>query len=1054
MWTMATAARRAARGETDRENQTGLPTPLLRRAEGVLDRDLSHVRVFPDSPRPGGLDALALTQDREIHLAPGQFQPDTDAGRRLLGHELTHYAQQMDGRVTATTQAKGQPINDQPSLEREADVVGARIAEAGSAVPVQRARASATPASGAPIQRMSAAEARDAKAEDKLVWVDLDAEGWVRANVIGEPDEALEQVEVALMSGQTRTVGLADIVESRPDAEHEPAVAIPGVGHQGPSKTVTGLSSIHRGVMDIEEDHGKKYVRVYSAVMSEVRQDKIQSFDEATGEGDFDYKDIQQADASGNIVISSGGNTMMWASLGRPLRALKWAEKYYHQRRRDADISQLEQTFQEQTAIAERMEATASKATIDEGKHFREVQRLSRLKKRTDKQNKRMALFERKRSGAALVAATADRQAREARRKSRAAEDSLRDKNNPIVRSFLVPLDFALRLSANAVPEKTSRTQVQYDAFVSKVEPMLDQADRFERLSETWSRSALTFGISADKAQKEINTWSKVKRPTDKQRKRVELNHKKLANAKAQAKRSRKLAREALANRDRVAAQADKEMRSFMPELLTDRVSGRAAFQRIVDFKPHERTFNVDRHYEPNQFGVRGDELTEMRRLALPKSLKSYAYHPGKVTLRGGDVREIGELRDRLGVPRADLSETQWTSGGDFTKQKNFSGQADALSMHYATWIQRQNGGEGKDVSAILTDWQARIPYSVRLKKLDDFFESEGVPRPREKEFMERVVGPWASQNMIAHVMAEDYDRMEKDEDITTRPKPFAQDFDEMRRTLPKRRARMLATGRELDTRIDGGNSPKALLDYLIGQHPELRARFEKISAKSEGYTFYEHAQMVLQQFLRISEGEDDANRLIPKKLIAKMILFHDMEKWNSKSQYGKSVKGEHKLTVDMMRNYQQLWGEDERNVNTAMALVNADPLGDYMKSKKDRNSAADEAFAEIVGVARDLGVPQNRWKRFFEEFHQFYQSDFSSYTDKVSYETMGGDARTGKAVFNRYFESDASGFKRVAGERRLRYSVQDNYEAKFVHLAAMFVDDPTIKGHLSRLKL
>ncbi len=1010
MWTTATADGRAARGEADRENQTGLPTPLLRRAEGVLDRDLSHVRVFPDSPRPGGLDALALTQDREIHLAPGQFQPDTDAGRRLLGHELTHYAQQMDGRVTATTQAKGQPINDQPSLEREADVVGARIAEAGSAVPVQRARASATPASGAPIQRMSAAEARDAKAKDKLVWVDLGGEGWVRANVIGEPDEALEQVEVALMRGQTRTVALKTIVESRPDAEHEPAVAIPGVGHQGPSRALAGLSPIHRGAIDVEEVDGKKYVRIYMAVMSEMRKEQFTSFDKATGKAESKYKDIQQADASGKIVISTGNNAMLWASVARPLRVLKWAEKYYHQLRdENPKIKKLEQTIQEQTALAERMEkAIVPKAMIDEEKHRREVQRLSRLKKRTDKQSKRMKLFEQKRSGAALKTA----QASEHRRKSRAAEDSLRDKNNPIVRSFLVPLDFAQRLSAGAVPEKTSRPQVQYDAFVSKVEPLLDQADRLQQSATV------------------------------------------LAGIKKRPQLSNKLKIQALDERDRVLAQADKEMLSFMPELLTDRVSGRAAFQRIVDFKPHQRAFNVDLSYEPNQFAVRGDDLDEMRRLALPKSLKSYAYHPDKVTLRGGDVRDIGELRDRLGVPRADLKKTQWTSDGEFTKQKHFSGQADALSMHYATWVQRQKGGESVDVSALLPESKAKRPYWRRLEQLKEFLKDQGVSWGRENEFMEQVVGPWASQNMIAHVMAEDYERMKKDEDITTRPKPFAQDFDERRRTLPKQRARMLATGRELDTRIDGGDSPKALLDHLIGQHPELRARFEKISAESEGYTFYEHAQMVLQQFLRISQGEDDSNRLIPKKLIAKMILFHDMEKLNSKSQYGKSVKGEHKLTVDMMRNYQQLWGEDERNVNTAVALVNADPFGDYMKSTKNRASAADKAFAEIVGVARDLGVPQNRWKRFFEEFHQFYQSDFSSYTDKVSYETMGGDARTGKALFNRKFESDASGFKRVAGERRLRYSVQDNYEAKFVHLAAMFVDDPTIKGHLRRLEL
>ncbi|WP_275074501.1 hypothetical protein [Pseudoalteromonas ostreae] len=39
---------------------------------------------------------------------------------------LFHIGQQMQGRVQATTQFAGQAVNDDPKLEHEADVIGAR----------------------------------------------------------------------------------------------------------------------------------------------------------------------------------------------------------------------------------------------------------------------------------------------------------------------------------------------------------------------------------------------------------------------------------------------------------------------------------------------------------------------------------------------------------------------------------------------------------------------------------------------------------------------------------------------------------------------------------------------------------------------------------------------------------------------------------------------------------------------------------------------------------------------------------------------------------------
>jgi lipoprotein-anchoring transpeptidase ErfK/SrfK len=104
-----------------------LPTQLQFKMGGALGADFSAVRVHEDG-RAASLGALAYTQGTNIHFAPGQYQPDTRQGQELLGHELTHVVQQAQGRVQTTGQAKGVAINNDPALEHEADVMGAKAA--------------------------------------------------------------------------------------------------------------------------------------------------------------------------------------------------------------------------------------------------------------------------------------------------------------------------------------------------------------------------------------------------------------------------------------------------------------------------------------------------------------------------------------------------------------------------------------------------------------------------------------------------------------------------------------------------------------------------------------------------------------------------------------------------------------------------------------------------------------------------------------------------------------------------------------------------------------
>ncbi len=96
--------------------------------EQQIGADFSSVTLHTESSAAQAMDALAYTQGETIHFAPRQFQPQTPKGRALIGHELAHVVQQRQGRVEATRQAKGQPLNDDPALEQAADEVGQRVA--------------------------------------------------------------------------------------------------------------------------------------------------------------------------------------------------------------------------------------------------------------------------------------------------------------------------------------------------------------------------------------------------------------------------------------------------------------------------------------------------------------------------------------------------------------------------------------------------------------------------------------------------------------------------------------------------------------------------------------------------------------------------------------------------------------------------------------------------------------------------------------------------------------------------------------------------------------
>ncbi|WP_438031071.1 eCIS core domain-containing protein [Sorangium sp. So ce233] len=135
-------------------NSTGIPSPVKAKMEAAFGADFSGVRVHPSSSRAVALGALAYTQGSEIHVAPGQWAPETRQGQELLGHELAHVVQQREGRVQATAQYKGVALNDEAGLEAEADAMGARAAQGASAASPART-GTPSPAGGQVSQAFS-----------------------------------------------------------------------------------------------------------------------------------------------------------------------------------------------------------------------------------------------------------------------------------------------------------------------------------------------------------------------------------------------------------------------------------------------------------------------------------------------------------------------------------------------------------------------------------------------------------------------------------------------------------------------------------------------------------------------------------------------------------------------------------------------------------------------------------------------------------------------------------------------------------------------------------
>ena len=143
-----TAAQPGSASTVTGGDHSGLPADLKQGIEALSGMAMDRVKVHYNSAQPAQLNAHAFARGSDIHLGPGQEQH--------LPHEAWHVVQQAQGRVPATVQTQaGVPLNDDASLEQEADVMGAKAMQASaqtSAGPqgIRSMRAPAQP----PVQRV------------------------------------------------------------------------------------------------------------------------------------------------------------------------------------------------------------------------------------------------------------------------------------------------------------------------------------------------------------------------------------------------------------------------------------------------------------------------------------------------------------------------------------------------------------------------------------------------------------------------------------------------------------------------------------------------------------------------------------------------------------------------------------------------------------------------------------------------------------------------------------------------------------------------------------
>jgi Domain of unknown function (DUF4157) len=116
--------------------------------ESRLGADFSDVRVHTDataSDSARSVQAHAYTVGSDVVFQAGKYAPESDSGKHMLAHELTHVVQQRSGPVAGTPAPGGINISHpSDSFERAAESTADHVMSSGAIAPAPAATAAAS----------------------------------------------------------------------------------------------------------------------------------------------------------------------------------------------------------------------------------------------------------------------------------------------------------------------------------------------------------------------------------------------------------------------------------------------------------------------------------------------------------------------------------------------------------------------------------------------------------------------------------------------------------------------------------------------------------------------------------------------------------------------------------------------------------------------------------------------------------------------------------------------------------------------------------------------
>jgi hypothetical protein len=195
-----------------------LPPAVQAHMEGVFGARFADVRVHVGGEAPA-IGALAFTHGTDVYFAPGQYQPNTPHGLRLIGHELTHVVQQRAGRVRNPL-GSGVAVVQDAALEAEADQMGARVAGQRLAPTPTRRLGSIQPKWANVIQRATVSGVRNDNKTATEIGNDMHelVQSVFLSSYLARSYNLYTEAQIRLNAYQ---MGRADLVAVREDADAE-----------------------------------------------------------------------------------------------------------------------------------------------------------------------------------------------------------------------------------------------------------------------------------------------------------------------------------------------------------------------------------------------------------------------------------------------------------------------------------------------------------------------------------------------------------------------------------------------------------------------------------------------------------------------------------------------------------------------------------------------------------------------------------------------------------------------------------------------------------------